>query len=85
MATPRRTASASNHRRVEEIIAQRDRLAAEVSRLERALGSSARFAAQARELLTRAWGKADWSARQDLVKAAQWLIDLELQSVRVAL
>lgn len=54
---------------------------AEVDRIEAALGQSSRFGAQARELLTRAWGKADWKRRQDLVRTVQWLVQLETRAV----
>ncbi|HWM45957.1 MAG TPA: hypothetical protein VNR11_03470 [Xanthobacteraceae bacterium] len=65
------------HRRAAEIVMQRDRLVAEVSRLETAHGRSSRFGAQARDLLTRAWSSASWKSRQDLVRTVQWLLQLE--------
>ena len=49
--------------------------------LQETLGSAARFTTNARDLLTRAWSKADWNRRQDLVKAAQWLIHLETMAL----
>jgi hypothetical protein len=63
--------------RADDIVAERDALAAEVRRLQEMLGSSARFCAKARDLLTRSWSRADWSGREDLVKAARWLVQLE--------
>jgi len=75
LARPPALARASD--RADDISAQRDALVAEVKRLQDALGTSARFATKARDLLTRAWSKADWDGRQDLLKAAQWLVQLE--------
>jgi len=40
-------------------------------------GGNTSVKTKARDLLTRAWSKADWDGRQDLLKAAQWLVQLE--------
>lgn len=69
-------ATPSAYDRADEIAAQRDQLVAELRRLETADGPPADFAAKARDLLTRAWAKADWKGRQDLLKAAQWMVHL---------
>lgn len=39
--------------------------------------SASRFAVNAEKLLTRCWSAANWRARRQLLKNAEWLIRLE--------
>ena len=49
----------------------------EIARLRSARDAPAEFLDKARALLTRHWGKATWSAREDLLKTAGWLVEVE--------
>jgi hypothetical protein len=40
-------------------------------------GQESKFTANAEQLLTRWWSAASWSARQQLLKTAGWLLHLE--------
>ncbi|MBX9840621.1 MAG: hypothetical protein K2Z80_02305 [Xanthobacteraceae bacterium] len=60
-------------------MARRKQLVAEVGRL-RGEGSSSTFADNAMQLLTRWWASTGWNAREELLKAADWLIRVERQS-----
>jgi hypothetical protein len=68
--------SDGSRRRVEAIIAERERLLAEVGALRRR-GQMSRFAENAARLLTRWWSTKNWTARARLLKDAEWLIRLE--------
>jgi hypothetical protein len=41
------------------------------------LGQSSKFTANAEQLLTRWWAAANWSARGELLKTADWLLRVE--------
>lgn len=56
---------------------QRERLFAELAQLREVRGPSARSIETARVLLMRWWGKANWRTREQLLRAADWLIRLE--------
>jgi hypothetical protein len=56
---------------------ERTRLFAELTMLRELRGPSARAIETARLLLTRSWAKASWRAREQLLRAADWLIRLE--------
>ncbi len=61
---------------------ERNRLFDELTKLREAYGPSAQAIETARILLTKQWGKANWRTREQLVKAAEWL--LRLESIRSA-
>lgn len=42
------------------------------------------FLEKAHTLLTRAWSRADWRMREQLLKTAAWLINLHAQETRLA-
>jgi shikimate kinase len=71
---PRQT----SRQRVDQIVRQRERLIAEVQDFGAEQGRS-ESAQKAQQLLTRWWAKADWKAREELLKAAEWLIQMEKQ------
>jgi hypothetical protein len=64
-----------------QILQQRELLVAEVEQL-RANGASP-LADKAQQLLTRWWAKADWAAREQLLRTARWLVQLEQNRRRV--
>jgi hypothetical protein len=75
---PRRFAAVSSTRaKPAAIDAARDRLVAETQMLDRLEGASAKTLKTARLLLTRLWAKADWRRREELLRAADWLIRAE--------
>ena len=63
-------------RRIAALIAQRGRLMLEIAALQRS-GRASQFITNAEELLTRWWGTANWNARQELLKSASWMLQLE--------
>jgi hypothetical protein len=60
------------------ILKQRAELITEVERL-RGRDDASRFVVNAQQLLTRWWSTASWPARENLLKTADWLIQLELR------
>ena len=78
-ATPRlRSAQKPTLRhRVNDILARRDRLVAELAVLREQHGSPSSSADKALTLLTRWWSNADWNGREELLNAADWLVRLE--------
>jgi hypothetical protein len=56
---------------------ERSRLFDEITILRKARGPSARAIDTAQVLLTRHWIKANWRTREQLIKAAHWLLHLE--------
>jgi hypothetical protein len=66
----------TQRQRVEGILRQRERLIAEVQGLSSVEGC-AESARKAQQLLTRWWAKADWKAREELLRVAEWVIRVE--------
>jgi hypothetical protein len=62
---------------------QRDRLVAELTAL-RAAEPRSPIADKAFELVTRWWGPASWTGREQLLKAATWLVRLGKLQTRQA-
>jgi|SRR5581483_6615103 len=60
---------------INAIIVRRRQLVEEVVSL-REIGREPTFLANAQQLLTRWWIGASWSAREDLLKTAEWLVRL---------
>jgi hypothetical protein len=56
---------------------ERNRLFDEIATLREARGPSARAIHTAQVLLTRHWIEANWRTREQLIKAAHWLVHLE--------
>jgi hypothetical protein len=67
----------SQRQRVEGILRQREQLIAEVQGLGAVEGCS-ESAKKAQQLLTRWWAKADWKAREELLRVARWIIRVEV-------
>ncbi len=61
--------------RISAIIERRGELVAEIERLRNA-GAAPRFLENAQHLLTIWWSKSDWTAREQLLKSAGWLLAL---------
>lgn len=80
-----RSRQALARRKAESIEARRQALIDELASL-RAHSKEAKFAENALELLTRWWTKANWNARERLLKDAIWLIRVERhRQVQIAL
>jgi nucleoside recognition membrane protein YjiH len=71
-----RTGEADQRQRIEGILRQRERLIVEVQTLSTVEGC-AESAKKAQQLLTRWWAKADWKAREELLRVAAWVIRVE--------
>jgi hypothetical protein len=71
-----RTREAGQRQRIEGILRRRERLIVEVQGLSAVEGCAA-SAKKAQQLLTRWWAKADWKAREELLKVAEWVIRVE--------
>jgi hypothetical protein len=60
--------------RVNRAVAERDRQMAEVARLTGGAAASSKAIKTVQALLTRAWSRADWREREEIVAAAAWLL-----------
>lgn len=68
----------SNYKeRVAALQQQRDRLMAEIGLLTKTRVGADSFVRKALTLLTVGWGKASWRARADLLRSADWLLNME--------
>lgn len=65
-----------SQRQIDTIVARREHLVAEINLLL-ARGETSQFAKNARKLLNRSWASANWHTRENLLKAADWLVRLE--------
>lgn len=74
--SPPRIREAGQRQRIENILRQRERLIVEVQALSTVEGC-AESARKAQQLLTRWWAKADWKAREELLRVAAWVIRVE--------
>jgi hypothetical protein len=66
----------SQRQRVDDILRRRERLIAETQMLG-AVEGCAESAKKAQQLLTRWWAKADWNAREELLRATEWVLRIE--------
>lgn len=66
----------SQRQRVEAILRRRELLIAEVQGLS-AVASCSESAKKAQQLLTRWWARADWAGREELLRAAEWVVRVE--------
>jgi hypothetical protein len=69
--TPLPISARSKHALIEN---QRKRLVDEMTELRKARGPSACATHTTQVLLTRHWIKANWAAREQLIKAVHWLV-----------
>jgi hypothetical protein len=65
-----------SRRKINSILARRERLLAEVA-LPRRRGEASRFIENAQQLLTRWWSTTSWDGREKLLNSADWLVRLE--------
>jgi hypothetical protein len=72
----RHSARTRSRAQIERIMLQRERLVADIAQL-RERGATSRFINNAQQLLTRWWSTATWTAREELLKSAEWLVRLE--------
>lgn len=75
-SAPARQHQPTSRLRIEEILRERERLIARVQNLGSAEEHS-EAARKAQQLLTRWWARANWNAREELLKAAEWVIQIE--------
>lgn len=68
-----------SRRQIDTIVARREQLVAEINLLL-ARGETSQFAKNARKLLSRSWASANWHTRENLLKAADWLVRLEYRN-----
>lgn len=68
----------STRQRIESVLRQRELLIAEVQGLNAMEGCS-ESAKKAQQLLTRWWARADWKAREELLRVAEWVIRVEVR------
>jgi hypothetical protein len=61
---------------IARIVARREQLVADIARL-RERGEESRLIDNAQQLLTRWWSKANWRSREELLKSAVWLVELQ--------
>jgi hypothetical protein len=65
------------------LLSQRDQLIAEILARSRS-GTPSPLIKKAGTLLTRFWARADWKSREELLRAAQWLVNLGVTQAVVA-
>jgi hypothetical protein len=75
--TLRREPAASYGARADAIAAKRDRQLAEIELIRRGRGKLSGLPRKAYTLLTRGWAKATWQSREEILKAAAWLLYLD--------
>lgn len=63
-------------RRTVKLLTERDQLVTEVSMLRARYPAASPFLRKAETLLTRFWARADWQAREDILRTARWLLDM---------
>lgn len=63
-------------RQAAAVLARRRRLMLEIATLQKSAGGS-QFTTNAEQLLTRWWAAANWTARRELLKTAEWLLRME--------
>jgi len=70
-----RSAKLKYQQRVTSLLSRRDELIEGILVCHRARGPSP-FLAKADALLTRFWARADWKEREEILRAARWLLDM---------
>jgi hypothetical protein len=75
LAAPAASRKDDHERRVDGLLAERDRLMGEIS-LRARLKSLPPMLVKARTLLTRFWGRASWDARSEILAVARMLLTL---------
>jgi hypothetical protein len=68
---------------VRSLLSQRDEQAAEIAMLLSRKSTPSRFIKKAETLLTRYWARADWQAREEILRTVRWLLSMaRLESVK---
>jgi len=73
----------SYSRNVRSLLSQRDEQAGEIAMLLSRKSTPSRFVKKAETLLTRYWARADWQAREEILRTVRWLLSMaRLESVK---
>lgn len=80
--TKRRGGKAGSYsQHVVSLLSQRDEQVTEISMLRSRKGGPSPFVRKAETLLTRYWARADWQAREEILRTVRWLLGMaRLQS-----
>jgi hypothetical protein len=71
---------------VRSLLSQRDEQAGEIAMLLSHESTPSRFIKKAETLLTRYWARADWQAREEILRTVRWLLSMaRLESVKLHL
>jgi hypothetical protein len=66
---------------VVSLLSQRDEQVTTITMLRSGRGAPSPFLRKAETLLTRYWARADWQAREEILRTVQWLLNMaKLQS-----
>jgi hypothetical protein len=65
----------------QQMIDQRDRCMAEIVRVRRESATPNSFFDKARQLLTKHWSASSWRSRADILRTAEWLVDVGRRDV----
>jgi hypothetical protein len=68
---------ASYAQRVKALVAERDRQIAEIEKLRGQGQGTASGLGKAYALLTRFWSRANWNAREEIIRTLAWLLRLD--------
>jgi hypothetical protein len=70
-------------RHVRSLLSQRDEQAGEIAMLCSGTSAPSPFVKKAETLLTRHWARADWQAREEILRTVRWLLSMaRLESVK---
>lgn len=65
------------------LLSQRDEQVTEIVMLRSCTPTPSRFIKKAETLLTRYWARADWQAREEILRTVRWLLSMaRLESVK---
>jgi hypothetical protein len=71
---------------VRSLLSQRDEQAGEIAMLCSGTSVPSPFVKKAETLLTRHWARADWQAREEILRTVRWLLSMaRLESVKLHL
>lgn len=82
---PARSATRNYTKHVSSLLSQRDTLMAEIAILRARAKVPRSSINKAGTLLTRYWSKANWQSREEILRAARWLLNVgKMQSLTAA-
>jgi hypothetical protein len=68
---------------VRSLLSQRDEQVSEIAMLRSRTSAPSPFVKKAETLLTRHWSRADWQAREEILRTVRWLLSMaRLESVK---